>query len=137
MSEEEKKSFEELKKEINKPLEVPEDKCNTFILYNIDNAKIIVNLIEKQQKEIQNLQTIDKEHQKLNGELREEIDDLKQLMAHKNSYTKQLEEDLFENASNYVVSKDKIRDKIEYYKKIDNAVGVTILTKMLEENNGK
>ena len=34
-------------------------------------------------------------------------------MAHKNGYTKQLEEDLFENASNYVVSKDKIRDKIE------------------------
>ena len=55
MSEEEKKSFEELKKEINKPLEVPEDKCNTFILYNIDNAKIIVNLIEKQQKEIEEL----------------------------------------------------------------------------------
>ena len=72
MSEEEKKSFEELKKEINKPLEVPEDKCNTFILYNIDNAKIILNLIEKQQKEIQNLQTIDKEHQKLNGELEKE-----------------------------------------------------------------
>lgn len=55
MSVEEKKSFEELKKEINKPLEVPEDKCNTFILYNIDNAKIIVNLIEKQQKEIEEL----------------------------------------------------------------------------------
>lgn len=92
MSEEEKKSFEELKKEINKPLEVPEDKCNTFILYNIDNAKIILNLIEKQQKEIENL---------------------KELMAHKNGYTKQLEEDLFENASNYVVNKDKIREKIK------------------------
>ena len=55
MSEEEKKSFEELKKEINKPLEVPEDKFDTFILYNIDNAKVIVNLIEKQQKEIEEL----------------------------------------------------------------------------------
>ena len=52
---EEKEAYEELKKEINKPLEVPEDKCNTFILYNIDNAKIIVNLIEKQQKEIEEL----------------------------------------------------------------------------------
>ena len=52
---EEKKAIEELKKEINKPLEVPEDKCNTFILYNIDNAKIILNLIEKQQKEIEEL----------------------------------------------------------------------------------
>lgn len=36
-----------------------------------------------------------------------------ELMAHKNGYTKQLEEDLFENASNYVVSKDKIREKIK------------------------
>lgn len=62
MSEEEKKSFEELKKEINKPLEVPEDKCNTFILYNIDNAKIILNLIEKQQKEIDELQSYIKEY---------------------------------------------------------------------------
>ena len=52
---EEKEAYEELKKEINKPIEVPEDKCNTFILYNIDNAKIIVNLIEKQQKEIEEL----------------------------------------------------------------------------------
>ncbi len=56
------------------------------------NLEIILNLIEKQQKKIENL---------------------KKLMAHKNGYTKQLEEDLFENASNYVVSKDKIRDKIE------------------------
>lgn len=55
MSEEEKKAYEKLKKEINKLLEVLEDKCNTFILYNIDNAKIIVNLIEKQQKEIEEL----------------------------------------------------------------------------------
>lgn len=90
MTEEEKKSFEELKKEINKPLEVPEDKFNTFILYNIDNAKIILNLIEKQQKEIDlceeteialnnrilDLEEINKEHQKLNEELRKEIENL-------------------------------------------------------------
>ena len=33
--------------------------------------------------------------------------------------------------------KDKIREKIEYYKKIDNAVGITIFSKLLEENNGE
>lgn len=49
------KAYEELKKEINKPLEVPEDKFDTFILYNIDNAKIILNLIEKLQKENEEL----------------------------------------------------------------------------------
>ena len=54
------------------------------------------------------------------NEMQKEIENLKELMAHKNSYTKQLEEDLFENASNYVVSKDKIREKIEEYKKPKN-----------------
>ncbi len=35
MSDEEKKAVDELKKEINNPVEVPTDKFNTFILYNI------------------------------------------------------------------------------------------------------
>ena len=47
------------------------------------------------------------------NEMQKEIENLKELMAHKNGYTKQLEEDLFENDSNYVVSKDKIREKIK------------------------
>lgn len=85
MSEEEKKAVETLK-----------DLASTIYYGDMnfiesDDLKIILKLIEKQQKE---------------------IDELKQLMAHKNGYTKQLEEDLFENASNYVVSKDKIRDLI-------------------------
>ena len=105
MSEEEKKAIDKLKRSAN------------YFVMPIYETTIILNLIEKQQKEIENLKEINKEHQKLNGELRDEIDDLKQLMAHKNGYTKQLEEDLFENASNYVVSKDKIREKIEEYKK--------------------
>lgn len=101
MSEEEKKAIDKLKRSAN------------YFVMPIYETTIILNLIEKQQKEIENLKEINKEHQKLNGELRDEIDDLKQLMAHKNGYTKQLEEDLFENASNYVVSKDKIREKIK------------------------
>ena len=51
MNEEEKKSVNELKEEINKPVEVQGDKFNTFILYNIESAKTILNLIEKLQKE--------------------------------------------------------------------------------------
>ena len=101
MSEEEKKAIDKLKRSAN------------YFVMPIYETTIILNLIEKQQKEIENLKEINKEHQKLNGELRDEIDDLKQLMAHKNGYNKQLEEDLFENASNYVVSKDKIREKIK------------------------
>ena len=55
MSDEEKKAVDELKKEINNPVEVPTDKFNTFILYNIESARTILNLIEKQSKEIEEL----------------------------------------------------------------------------------
>lgn len=53
--------------------------------------------------------------------LQKENEELKKLMAHKNAYTEMLEKDLFENCSNYVISKQKVKDKIEelnqYYKK--------------------
>ena len=56
---EEKKAIDELKEEINKLVEVPEDKFNTFILYNIESAKTILNLIKKQSKEIEELNKSD------------------------------------------------------------------------------
>lgn len=67
----------------------------------IDNQQyyIFQKQIEKYEKEIEKLQ--------------KENEELKNLMAHKNDYTKKLEEDLFENCSNYVVSVQKIKDKIE------------------------
>lgn len=55
LSDEEKKAIDELKEEINKPVEVPEDRFDTFILYNIESAKIVLNLIKKQSKEIEEL----------------------------------------------------------------------------------
>lgn len=61
MNEEEKKSVNELKEEINKPVEVQGDKFNTFILYNIESAKTILNLIEKLQKENEELEEINNE----------------------------------------------------------------------------
>ena len=45
--------------------------------------------------------------------LQKENDELKRLMAHKNRYTKLLEDDLFENCSNYVIPIQKIKDKIK------------------------
>lgn len=51
MSEEEKESIKELKEEINKPVELPEDKFDTFILFNIQSAKTVLNYIDKLQKE--------------------------------------------------------------------------------------
>lgn len=45
--------------------------------------------------------------------LQKENEELKRLMAHKNGYTKLLEEDLFENCSNYVIPIQTIKDKIK------------------------
>ena len=61
MNEEEKKAVNELKEEINKPVEVQGDKFNTFILYNIESAKTVLNLIEKLQKEKEELEEINNE----------------------------------------------------------------------------
>lgn len=67
----------------------------------IDNQQyyIFQKQIEKYEKEIEKLQ--------------KENEELKNLMAHKNDYTKKLEEDLFENCSNYVIPVQKVKDKIE------------------------
>lgn len=48
--------------------------------------------------------------------LQKENEELKRLMAHKNGYTKLLEEDLFENCSNYVIPIQTIKGKIEELK---------------------
>ena len=94
MTDEEKKAIEIIKFLQDKCIQ--ENGTGMMPIYRIDDLanaiKILLNLIENQYNE---------------------IEELKKLMAHKNGYTKQLEEDLFENASNYVVSKDKIRAKIK------------------------
>lgn len=70
MSEEEKKAIEYWKNYMN------------ILHWNTQLAseyymKILLKLIKKQQNRIQELEKINTEHQKLNGELREEIKQLK------------------------------------------------------------
>lgn len=75
MSEEEKKALKEVK-HFNRLTrywqqeEYEEKEIEKYI-------SILLNLIEKQQKQIQNLKQINEEHRKLNGTLREEIKELK------------------------------------------------------------
>ena len=76
--------------------------------------------VEKLQKEnelakqalIRNCNIADEKNQLL-----KENEELKELIAHKNKYTKQLEKDLFENCNNYVIPVQKVKDKIEELKK--------------------
>lgn len=70
-------------------------------------------------------------------DLQKENEELKMLIAHKNGYTQQLEQDLYENASNYVIPKQKIKDKIEEVKNEEDLYArgniIAILLELLEE----
>ena len=90
MNKEEKRAIEKFRKLGIKKFR--EEKLTNEDLPSYFEFVIILNLIEKLQKE---------------------TEEVKRLIAHKNEYTKKLEEDLFENAENYVISKQKVKDKIE------------------------
>lgn len=153
LSDEEKKAVDELKKEINNPVEVPTDKFNTFILYNIESARTILNLIEKQSKEIEELkkdklELINKNHVVHLKDVEKELREMKKVIDTKNaeieclnviheSYKEMVEENNF-------ISKDKIKAKIEELKEdikysanplsIDNSkFGIKVLQSLLEK----
>ena len=136
MNEEEKRAIELLEN-------IKNDSWTTKYIMSSDskNAEVLLNLIEKLQKEneewnrkfcdLQNLyiklqdesESKRKEYQETYKDVREELrelkkenEELKKLMAHKNYYTQKLEEDLFENARNYVIPIQEVKDKIEEYK---------------------
>ena len=154
---EEKKAIDELKEEINKPVEVPEDRFNTFILYNIESAKIVLNLIEKKSKEIEELKetlkctqnswyedTIKIEEMKkqidldneceiaLNSkvmDLEKEIEELK-----KPKYVINCETNEITKLTNDFVSKDKIKEILGIEEKIDNEKLLSLLQTIVDEN---
>ena len=108
MSDEEKKAIDELKEEINKPVEVPEDRFDTFILYNIESAKIVLNLIKKQSKEIEELK--------------------------KPKYVINCKTNEITKLTNDFVSKDKIKEILEIEEKIDNEKLLSLLQTIVDEN---
>ena len=85
----------------------------------------------------------EKEHiilQKCIKKQQKEIEELKRHLKTRIKYTNELEKDLFENCSNYVIPKQKIKDKIEEislnYFKADYVINevIEILQELLEEN---
>lgn len=54
---------------------------------------------------------------KENEELKEDRDKFKKALGRRITYCNELEKDLFENSSNYVIKKQKVKDKIEELKK--------------------
>ena len=94
-TEEEKKALEDLKECENCHYR---DRENCMCEINYDYKKTILNIIEKQQKEIEKQASLIKFDVK---------------------YRNQLEQDLYENASNYVISKEKIKNKIKELENIE------------------
>ena len=96
------------------------------IQYYKKEIQSIKNIVDNYLKEKARADKLEKEYSAMLTESDEnecdykrvlkENEELKRLVAHKNGYTKKLEEDLFENCSNYVIPKQKVKDKIEEYK---------------------
>ena len=80
------KAIDKIKLDISKPLA-----CKEITICDVDDLIKLLNLIEKQQAELDsytNLKQIEQEHQKINGELREEIKQLKEELLKENNLNK-------------------------------------------------
>lgn len=94
MNEEEKKAIELLEN-------IRNNSWTTKYIMSSDskNAEVLLNLIDKLQKE--------------NEELKEDRDKFKKALGKRITYCNELEKDLFENGSNYVIPIQTIKDRIE------------------------
>lgn len=128
MNKEEKKAVEYLKIRL-----YGNEGCK-YIDVAQEDLRIFINLIDRLQKE-------NECYKEQIEKLQKENEELKRLMAHKNGYTKLLEEDLFENCSNYVIPIQTIKGKIEelkengywnYLEERDLETTIGILQELLE-----
>lgn len=78
----------------------------------IENQKAELAILNEKQKDFNKLQNTLSSYKGQFRRQEKEIEELKGLIAHKNEYTKKLEEDLFENSNNYVIPIQKVKDKI-------------------------
>ena len=160
MNEREKKAVERIEDTFYSDLGKGINKFQKIKLYEdgIRDVRILLNLLEKLQKENEILKE-EKEQaweewnnleqgsceteQKLKQQikkLQKENEELKRLIAHKNGYTKKLEEDLFENAENYVIPIQKVKDKIserrfelqQEYKDFEDDAILIVLQELIE-----
>ena len=77
--------------------------CNNY--YSIWDLKCIEILLSDYKRVL-----------KENEELKDDRDKFKKALGRRITYCNELEKDLFENSSNYVIKKQKVKDKIEEYK---------------------
>lgn len=124
MNEEEKKAIERIEDTFYSDLGKGINKFQKITLYedSIKDVRIVLNLLEKLQKE--------------NEELKEDRDKFKKALGKRITYCNELEKDLFENCSNYVIPKQIVKDKIEELIKEGrhyNANKIEVLQELLEK----
>ena len=94
---------------------------NNFITYfnkNIQNGnKADLTVLGEEINALEHILSDYKRVLKENEELKEDRDKFKKALGKRITYCNELEKDLFENSSNYVIKKQKVKDKIEEYDK--------------------
>lgn len=93
---------------------------NNFITYfnkNIQNGnKADLTVLGEEINAIEHILSDYKRVLKENEELKEDRDKFKKALGRRITYCNELEKDLFENGSNYVIPKSKVKEKIEELK---------------------
>ena len=87
-------------------------------LFPITHINGYINLYEQKEariytSELSRWQSATKDSLNLIETLIAENKELKEMLKHRIEYTNKLEKDLFQNASNYVIPKSKVEEKIE------------------------
>lgn len=112
-----KEEEEKILKNIKEYMQINIDKgFHKFIYNDLGYEEKCIDVINAIEHILSDYKRVLKKNEQLSTEvnsLKKENEELKELMAHKNGYTKKLEQDLFENARNYVISIQKVKDKIE------------------------
>lgn len=85
-----------------------------YHIFNKDLKIIIEHILSDYKRVLKENERLQKE----NEELREDRDKFKKALGKRITYCNELEKDLFENCSNYVIPIQTIKDKIEKYKKM-------------------
>ena len=118
----ERSSIEETIKIIERKIKEAEhytDITGLYLTLDKELCNAFINILSDYKKLQEEFREVDHECFRLEKkeiELEKENAKLKELMKYKIVYTKELEKDLFENASNYVIPKETIKDKLEKLK---------------------
>ena len=112
MSEEEKKAIEKLKSIVKVHNDFMKDIKREFISSEeIKALEIALNLVENQQKELNNLKEIEKSHKEENGKLRIELEQYKLLEANIDKANRIIAENKFDEGLYGLLMQEKEKSK--------------------------